>query len=1322
MCLVPQSPFNNSYLFSNHYLEKLVQNNPEWQNDEDLKEAFAAIKGLYERKIRVLENYNESQLEENFIRPVLRALGHFFGVQGKVLGKDRTPDYAFFPDQESLDEAESNPENDYYLRAVAVGDAKAWKVSLDKRRMGAPTFEMQNPSYQIDVYLKDTPPKWGILTNGRFWRLYHESTSYKLDTYYEVDLSILLQAGDLEAFKYFYMFFRREAFPKVVDGECFLDRVREGSEGYAQEIGEDLKENVYNAMKILAEGFLAEGSNKLTPFEDVIQDVQENALRLLYRLLFIYYAESRRLLDTENKYYYELSLQKQKTEVAGKLDRQDPLLSVSYSYWDKLKNLFNLINDGSESRKIPKEEFYIPAYNGGLFDPKKNRFLEEKIIGDVYLARAIDLLARSGEDRKRGFVDYSSLEIRHLGSIYEGLLEYRLKVADEDIVALKEKGKEVWLPTSEAGNRKVVDQVHAGEIYLATDKGERKATGSYYTPEYIVKYIVKNTIEPIIEKKKQKWLGTSRPFAEYVLSIKVLDPAMGSGHFLVEATDQLARWLVQAWATARPEEIESKEVAEQDVQWARREVVRNCIYGVDLNPMAVELAKLSLWLKTVASNKPLSFLDHHLRCGNSLIGAKLDGLMALPNSKRDLDQLPMWQFVLKQQKEHTEDLLKQYADMAARPDDNLKTVKEKEKKYGELREEELSRRLTDLADIWLSTFFGNEVDEEEYQELQNYLSPRRFLDWSEFRTKEWFARAKTLASEKRFFHWELEFPEALAGKENAGFDVVIGNPPYVRQERLGEDKNYLESKFKAYHSIADLYVYFIERGVSMLNSRGVFSYIVANKWMRANYGEPLRTWMKELNVEEIIDFGDLPVFSEATTYPCILRISNGIAKSSFKTTVIETLAFKSLDIYVAEHKYTVDKSELNDSGWSLVNESIQLIIEKLHLSAISLGEYINGKIYRGILTGLNEAFVIDENTRKMLIAEDPKSSELIKPFLFGRDIKHYEPPDSGHYLILIPNGWTQDHLSGTTEGFRWFQEAYPAISNHLSKFSEDAQKRYDKGVYWWELRPCDYYKEFENPKIIYAEIATRGQFTLDVKNCFSDTTSYILGSDSKYLLGILNSTLWTFLFSKTSSEIRGGFYRWKRQYMSPLPIRRISFTTPEPDRARKVAELKQLYQASKFDDILADVEACLPKDAQGNFISEQEKSDVVHDLLAFLAEQMLEMNKQKQAEIKGFLRWLEGEVGAKVEDLTPKTKVQEYHKLQFDELLAILKKNKRKIAIDPARREPQERLRAEFDASVGKLKPLMERIAATDGLIDQIVYKLYGLTEEEIGIVEGNVK
>ncbi len=466
----------------------------------------------------------------------------------------------------------------------------------------------------------------------------------------------LLNSGDLENFKYFYLFFRREAFGHVVDGGSFLDRVREGSVAYAQEIGEDLQENVYRAMKILAEGLLAEAGNDISSSEiengninntdTAVQEVQENSLRLLYRLLFIFYAESRNLLDTNNRYYYELSLQRLKTEVADRLDRGLPLLSVSYSYWEGLKNLFSLINDGSESRRIPREEFYIPAYNGGLFDPEKNAFLEGKRIGDSFLARAIDLLARSSRSagsgqgagntgKGKGFVDYSSLEIRHLGSIYEGMLEYRLLVADQEMAAVKEKGKELWLPLGEVGKRKILDRVHAGEIFLATDKGERKATGSYYTPDYIVKYIVKNTIEPVIQKKKEEWGGVagSGHFADFILSIKVLDPAMGSGHFLVEATDQLARWLVQAWATARPEEADSKEIAEQDVHWARREVVRNCIYGVDLNPMAVELAKLSLWLTTVASNKPLSFLDHHLRCGNSLIGAELEKLTVLPGAK-----------------------------------------------------------------------------------------------------------------------------------------------------------------------------------------------------------------------------------------------------------------------------------------------------------------------------------------------------------------------------------------------------------------------------------------------------------------------------------------------------------------------------------------------------------------------------------------------------------------------------------------------------------------------------------------------------------------
>jgi type I restriction-modification system DNA methylase subunit len=616
--------FNNSGLFSNHYLENMIQKVPEWDDDAHLRETFSQIKEIFERKGKNFESYVEADLEHNLIRPVFDKLGHHYGVQESVHHDPLKPDYAFFPDRTTLDEAYSHKKDSegFYKKAVVVGDAKAWNVALDKSRQGKAKRDMANPSYQIDNYLRATPAKWAILTNGRMWRLYHEDTSVKMDCYYEVNLPELInrieESGDITLFKYFYLFFRLEAFPQIPLGSSFLDRVREESAAYAQKIGNDLQENVYKAMKVLAEGFYAEQSNSLSHALEDIRDVQDNSMRLLYRLLFIFYAESRKLLNTDNKHYQEMSLRKLKEEISGKMDQGETMLAVRSTYWEGLKDLFRLINDGSEAFGYTKEEFYIPAYNGGLFDPTKNTFLTQKKIGNSYLAEAIDLLARSPGEGKMVFVDYSSLDIRHLGSIYEGILEYKLHLADEPMVAVKEKGKEVWLPAGEAGkSKKFSDRVEAGGLYLVTDKGERKATGSFYTPEYIVKHLVKNTLAPLIDPMMWEAIWSEelrKDLLKKLLSIKVLDPAMGSGHFLVEATDYIAREIIHAKEIARHEELESEDVAENDIHWARREVVRNCIYGVDLNPMAVELAKLSLWLTTVASNKPLSFLDHHLRC------------------------------------------------------------------------------------------------------------------------------------------------------------------------------------------------------------------------------------------------------------------------------------------------------------------------------------------------------------------------------------------------------------------------------------------------------------------------------------------------------------------------------------------------------------------------------------------------------------------------------------------------------------------------------------------------------------------------------------
>jgi hypothetical protein len=575
----------------------------------------------------------------------------------------------------------------------------------------------------------------------------------------------------------------------------------------------------------------------------------------------------------------------------------------------------------------------------------------------------------------------------------------------------------------------------------------------------------------------------------------------------------------------------------------------------------------------------------------------------------------------------------------------------------------------------------------------------------------------SLASEKRFFHWELEFPEAFQGEER-GFDVVVGNPPYVRQERLGEDKSYLE-EYKTYHSIADLFVYFIERGVSLLNRGGIFSYIVANKWMRANYGEPLRIWMKNQNIEEIIDFGDLPVFESATTYPCILRISNSLSEPEFNAVNVETLDFPDLNNYVLEHRYSVNRDSLNNGGWSLADDVARKLIDKLNAVGVALGEFIGGKSYYGIKTGLNEAFVIDDNTRNRLIAEDTKSAELIKPFLAGKDIKRYDPPESNQYLILIPNGWSRLKYSASDNTWEKFKVDYPAIANYLSPFTKPAEKRYDKGEFWWELRACDYYGEFEKPKIFWPEIAQSARFTIDSSNFYANNKTYIIPKGDFFLLGLLNSSLLRMFIHSVCTDLQGNSFNFSAIFVERTPIRRISFSTPAPERARLGAELQQLYADGKHAEILAAVEACLPKDAQGNFIADQEKSDVVHDLLAFLAERMLEMNRKKQLEIKGFLGWLEGYVGAKIVDLTPKTKLQIYYEHDYESFLAVLKKNKKKLAIDPARREPAEALKAEFEGSMGKLTPLRERIRQTDDLIDAVVYRLYGLTEEEIAIVEG---
>ncbi len=361
----------NRDLFSNYYLENLLPESETWKSvDEDkIKKAFENIKEIFEEHKEYVETYQEDYLQNRFIDPIFEELGFEYGTEESVKKRQRTPDYGLFENDEALKNAyERKEDEDFYKNALTIGEAKRWGRDLDKR---GGVRDFTNPSHQVYVYLQETPVDWAILTNGEKWRLYYSETSHKLDSYYEIDLPTLLEREDgLEAFKYFYLLFRSEAFVKDKREKCFLDKVYDKSNLFSQELGEDLKENIYEAIRLLSEGFLEFPENDLDP-EDDLNLIHDSSLIYLYRLIFVLYAESegRDLLNTSNRIYNEnYSLNTLKQEVCEKLEENETTYTDwRGKIWDRLEELFVLIDKGSESKGIPREELYIPAYNGGLF-------------------------------------------------------------------------------------------------------------------------------------------------------------------------------------------------------------------------------------------------------------------------------------------------------------------------------------------------------------------------------------------------------------------------------------------------------------------------------------------------------------------------------------------------------------------------------------------------------------------------------------------------------------------------------------------------------------------------------------------------------------------------------------------------------------------------------------------------------------------------------------------------------------------------------------------------------------------------------------------
>jgi hypothetical protein len=1336
-------PMQNYDLFADHYLEQRIQELEAWQNPDGLEKAFSALQSLYQRRAsRFTDATNEAQTEHDFIQPVLDLLwgqdqpGDCYQVQVSIPNVDarRQPDYAFFRTAEERQSAQPHlGDAQYWSTVPCLGDAKRWSASLDKERAAD-----ENPSAQIVNYLYRSRVRWGILTNGRHWRLYEQDRSRGGGVYFEVDLESILQHNDRDAFKWFYLFFRREAHLPDTAGKTFLDKVFEGSVAYATEVGDSLKESVYDALRLLMTGFAEVPQNQLDLSDEAsLKLLHDDCLILLYRLLFVLYAEDRGLLPCEEPHYATYSLRTLHQEVNQSLRQHRPYLPMARRFWNQLCGLFQIIDQGFES----EGRWIIPAYNGGLFNPEKhpNIAYEPQAghirweIGDNRLAEVVDMLAyrrQRWDEPGSQDIDYTTLAVQHLGSIYEGLLELQPRVAEEDLIETVDGGKPIFKPAAEVPNpRNLKGQpprsVAEGEVYLVSSRGERKAMGSYYTPAFIVDYIVEHTIGPLAEEAAQKTEALAgelrelqkrldrtqspealrnltaqrddlrRRLTEPYLSLRILDPAMGSGHFLVGAADFLSLAMATDPNLPEPEDLGDEE---PQVHY-KRLIVEQCLCGVDLNPLAVELAKLSLWLHTVSRDKALSFLDYHLRCGNSLIGAWVEkDLTREPprftdRGKRvnaDSAQTVLG-FTQALGRKHLQPMLDALRQITQSPGTTAEDEHLKERLYEDL--EHIRDRFRQVANCWIAPFFGVPVTPEQYQEAVDALQGNDG-DWEAVAQQEWFeaVQAKATNPGLRFFHWELEFPECFFGpsglkaEKDRGFDAVIGNPPY--SAKLSLETRVLTGLFEMVEYKCDPFAFFLEQGLGLAGRHRWLGMIVPATWMTNVYYERLRRKLlgerslsgvllfegnvfPDANVDTSVVVAHIEG-SEAGTYGFGISPSTGIGGEWVLRRYEPALALARAEV-----------TALHDVRW-----------EKL------FGVFTRCCCRLGDVATISLGMKLEANDKFVRTGASPDVPDVI---YFGDDVARYRPLRPVHYF---------SHAKANVVGGTKNPDVYAAAPKILLQAI----------------------RNLSLPRRIVATIDYEGAFFVGTLNGVVVRGN---GLDPHYVKACLSSQPINAFFANRFVTIS-----LTASFLGEVPIRLIDFdhATPSDDKSRLLDSCTSALEAGDYDLPLALATQALATHAllhgpagkqelrEDPYWAEQiagadpdfaGREDFVHDLLAMLAQRMMDLNRQKHEATDQFLTWLEHLAGCEVEALSNKTKLQAFWEHDTHTLTGILRTNRRKLSVDPTTSGFIKDFVREYDQAKGTLTPLIEALTRTDRLIDQIVYKLYGLTEEEVRIVEG---
>jgi type II restriction/modification system DNA methylase subunit YeeA/REP element-mobilizing transposase RayT len=991
--------------------------------------------------------------------------------------------------------------------------------------------------------------------------------------------------------------------------------------------------------------------------------------KLLDRFLFIFFAEDRLLLPPNSI----RSIVNQWIDLRDKYDEYFPL-------YDRFKKYFGYMNTGYKG-----QQHDIFAYNGGLFAP--DDILDNiKINDDLLYKHTLNLSNYDFE---------SEVSVNILGHIFEHSLND-------------------------------IDQIQAEIQGAKTDKSKtkRKKDGVFYTPKYITKYIVDNTVGKLCEEKKaelniqeteyekerkgrkkttlKKLAKNLEDYRKWLLQITICDPACGSGAFLNQALEFLIaehRYIDELQAKLFGDAMVLSEV--------ENSILENNLFGVDINEESVDIAKLSLWLRTAQKGRKLTSLNNNIKCGNSLIdNPKIAGDKAF-NWEKEFPQV----FKDKVKKPHhitwvthNSRTSQRMIDHKVKKGDALWLSDEWElnitKTIGEIiKQDNLNVLAYNICGDHIHLLLVCEDEEvsnivrklkgKSSQKLKEYLQipkEEQFTLWAQKYSNTYIDTEKKLNNTISYIQTNREkhklpnnkglqplvdnnkglqplvdkmccsINHAFRPEKKGGFDVVIGNPPYVQLQKMKELSSQIKKlNYKTYESTGDLYCLFYELGNELLKHKGILGFITSNKWMRANYGKSLRKYFYENTTPyKLIDLG-AGIFEGAVVDSNIIMFKKEKAKE-FTIPSLNLTKEQNVKDFTIYHNKFVNIYPQNDDVWTISSKEEQNIKAKIEKLGTPLKDW-NIEINRGILTGLTDAFIINRNKKDELIKTDPKSAEIIKPVLRGRDIKRYTIDYQDLYLINSHNGY--DNVE------RINIDDYPAIKEHLLQFEPQLSKRYDKGKTPFNLRNCAYIDAFGKSKIIWKEMSSETPFVLDNNGYFTnDTITFIVGENLYYLLSLLNSKLFFYLFSNYYSG--GGLgnkgVRFKKDFLSNVPL----IIIPKTD-----------FFANKAKNI-----------------------------------QLLNFDFQKI--LNQFLKYLQSQFNIE----KPSKKLQNWHELEFAEFIKELNKSIKKANGEKLSKKDEMEWMELFEEKKAEAQALKTKIEKTDSEIDQMVYELYGLTKDEIKIVE----